>query len=178
MADISAVFGILLALGILFPGLLTAWRLLFPATVERARLRLEYTPWRCFWLGGVLMALVVLPTVILLALPLGPAKLAGWVIILSTLGVASLGGAGLAAKMGGQAQRASPTQTPLGAFVRAAVALELAAAFPFIGWFAVIPLLAVTSLGATVFAVLRSVPDQTRAGLMAAQAAGVTQPSA
>ena len=36
MADISAVFGILLSLGIVFPGLLTAWRLLFPATVARA----------------------------------------------------------------------------------------------------------------------------------------------
>ena len=162
MADISAVFGILLTLGIVFPGLLTAWRLLFPATVERAQLRLEMTPWRCFWLGGVLVALLVVPIVVLLAVPIGPAKLAGWVLIFISLSFASLGAAGLAGRMAGQMQTASPELSALGAFVRAAIALELAAAFPVIGWFVAIPLLTVTSLGATVFALLHSVPAQAR----------------
>ena len=158
MADLSAVFGILLALGIVFPGLLTTWLLLFPMLVERAQVRLERTPWRCFWLGGVLAALLVAPVTVLLALPVGPAKLAGWVIILSSLSVASLGAAGLAARMAAQVQRGSPGQTPLGAFVRAAIALELAAAFPVIGWFVAVPLMIVTSLGATVFALLHAMP--------------------
>jgi uncharacterized protein involved in cysteine biosynthesis len=162
MADISAVFGILLSLGIVFPGLLTAWRLLFPATVERAQLRLEHTPWRCFWLGGVLVAVLVVPIVVLLALPFGPAKLAGWVLIVAGLGFASLGAAGLAAKMAGQLARSSPGLSAPGAFVRAAVALELAAAFPVLGWFVAIPLITVTALGATVFALLHSVPAQAR----------------
>jgi hypothetical protein len=158
MADIAAIFGIMLTLGIVFPGLLTAWRLLFPATVERARLRLEHTPWLCFWLGGVMTAGLVVPVIVLLALPVGPAKLAGWSGIFAVLGLASLGAAGLAAKMATQWQRASPTTSPLGAFVRAAVALELAAVFPIIGWFAVVPLTTVTALGATVFALLKWVP--------------------
>jgi len=158
MADIYAIFGILFALGITFPGLLTAWRLLFPATVERARLRLERTPWRCFWLGGVISAMFIVPVVVLLALPIGPAKLAGWVVIFAVLAFASLGAAGLAGKMAAQAQQASPGLSGLGAFVRAAVALELAAAFPVIGWFVAIPLMTLTALGATVFAVLHSVP--------------------
>lgn len=175
MADISAVFGILLTLGIVFPGLLTAWRLLFPATVERAQLRLDHTPWRCFWLGGVLTALFVLPIVVLLALPLGPAKLAGWALIFAGLGLASLGAAGLAAKMGAQVQGSSPSQSALGAFVRGAVVLELAAAFPVIGWFAVIPLMTVTSLGATVFALLHWVPALARVPAMPAPVAGLPQ---
>jgi hypothetical protein len=162
VADISAVFGILLSLGIVFPGLLTAWRLLFPATVARATLRLELTPWRCFWLGGVLVALMVVPIVVLLALPFGPAKLAAYVLIVGGLGFASLGGAGLAGKMAGQMLPASPGLSPLAAFVRAAVALELAAAFPVIGWFVAIPLITVTALGATVFALLHSLPAQAR----------------
>ena len=172
MADISAVFGILLALGIVFPGLLTAWRLLFPVMVERAQLRLELTPWHCFWLGGVLTAVLTVPVVVLLALPIGPAKLAGWVVIFATLSLASLGAAGLAARMASQVQRASPAQTPLGAFVRAALALELAAAFPVIGWFVVIPLVSVTTLGATVFALLHSVPALAR-GPVAGMAAPI-----
>jgi hypothetical protein len=158
MADISTVFGILLTLGIVFPGLLTAWRLLFPAAVERAQLRLELTPWRCFWLGGVLVALLIVPIVVLLAVPIGPVKLAGWVLIFISLSLASLGAAGLAGRMSAEIRRASPGLSLLGAYVRAAVVLELAAAFPVIGWFVAIPLLTVTSLGATVFALLHSVP--------------------
>ncbi len=176
MADISAVFGILLSLGIVLPGLLTAWRLLFPATVARARLRLEFTPWRCFWLGGVSVALLVVPIGILLALPFSPAKLAGWVLIFVGLSLASLGAAGLADKMAEQAQRASPALSPLGAFVRAAVALELAAAFPVIGWFVAMPLLTVTSLGATIFALLHSLPAQARTPAYALAAAGASGP--
>jgi uncharacterized protein involved in cysteine biosynthesis len=152
--------------------LLTAWRLLFPVTVERAQLRLEHTPWRCFWLGGVLTAVLTLPVVVLLALPLGPAKLAGWAVIFAALSAASLGAAGLAARMANQVQRASPGQTSLGAFVRAAVTLELAAAFPIIGWFVVIPLVIVTTLGATVFALLHSLPAQARV-----PAAGLSAPA-
>ena len=176
MADIAAVFGILLSVGIVFPGLLSAWRLLFPATVARAQARLEFTPWRCFWLGGVAVALLVVPSVTLLALPFGPAKLAGWALISLTLGVASLGAAGLASKMAGQAQQGSPALTPLGAFVRAAVALELAAAFPVIGWFVAMPLLAVTALGATLFALLHSAPAQMRTPALAAAAPIPTGP--
>jgi Na+/melibiose symporter-like transporter len=163
MADISAVFGTLLTLGIVFPGLLSAWWLLFPASVDRAQERLELTPWRCFWLGGVATAILVVPVVVLLALPFGPAKLAGWVLMLTTLAVASLGAAGLAARMGQRLQHLSPSQTPLGAFVRGAVTLELAAAFPVVGWFFVIPLTLVTALGATLFALLRWAPSQATA---------------
>ena len=158
MADISALFGILLTLGILFPGLLTAWWLLLPGPVERARARLEHTPWQCFWLGGVATAMLVVPVVVLLALPLGPAKLAGWSLIFVALAVASLGAAGLAARMGERLQSVSPSQSALAAFVRGALVLELAAGFPIAGWFFVIPLTIVTALGATVFALLRWEP--------------------
>ncbi|NJN93776.1 MAG: hypothetical protein HC875_06645 [Anaerolineales bacterium] len=48
MADVFAVFGTLLSLGIALPGLLLAWRLLLPNHVARARQRLERTPWQCF----------------------------------------------------------------------------------------------------------------------------------
>lgn len=160
MADVSAIFGTLLALGIVFPGLLTAWWLLFPATVARARLRLDQSPWSCFWLGGVVTALLVIPIVILLVLPLGPAKLAGWAVVFLALTFASLGAAGLAAKMALRLQAQDPASAAVtpSAFVRAAIALELAAAFPIIGWFVLIPLAVVTSLGAAVFALLRWVP--------------------
>jgi hypothetical protein len=161
MADVFAIFGLLLTLGIIFPGKLTAWWLLFPATVERAQVRLERTPWRCFWLGGLVTIILLIPITTLLALPSGLFKLAGVTLLLSALALAGLGAAGLVAKMGEQLQhRASGGLSPAAAFVRAAVALELAAAFPIIGWFVVIPVTIGTAVGATAFALLRWMPRE------------------
>ena len=158
MANITAVFGILFILGLAFPGLLTAWWLLFPATVERARLRLDRTPWRCFWLGGVSVAILVVPVGALLALPFGAAKFLGWAIIAIVLAISTLGAAGLAAKMGERLSARSGQVSSASAFVRGAIALELAAVFPVLGWFIFIPLASVTSLGATAFALLHWMP--------------------
>lgn len=158
MADISAVFGILLFLGIAFPGMLTAWYLLFPATVERARLRLDRSPWLCFFVGGVITAIAAAPAAVLLAVPNGAVKFTGWSLVFVVLTVASLGAAGIAAKMGERLAARSGGLSPAGAFVRGAIALELAAAFPILGWFIIAPLAVVTSLGAAAFALMRWMP--------------------
>ena len=156
MADVYAVFGTLLALGIAFPGMLTAWRLLFPNVIERAEARVAEKPGRTFWVGVGLTIVVSLPIGILLALPFGPAKFLGFVLLMLTLAFASLGAAGIAAVMARRLPRRSEDDpSSPAAFVRAAVALELAAAFPFIGWFVVIPVAILISLGSAFFAVLR-----------------------
>ncbi len=162
MADISAIFGSLLIFGIAFPGLLTAWWLLFPATVERAQTRLDQTPWQCFWFGGILTAAAVIPIVILLILPFGPAQFLGWALMVIVLAISSLGSAGIAAKMGNRLVETSHA-SPAAAFVRGAIALELAVFFPLLGWLLVFPLTIVTALGATGFALLRWVPKTTLA---------------
>lgn len=173
MADVSAIFGILLIFGIAFPGLLTAWWLLFPTIVERAQTRLDQTPWQCFWFGGILTAAAVIPVVVLLILPFGPAKFLGWTLIVLTLAISSLGSAGIAAKMGKRLTEISGTG-PAAAFVRGAIALELAVFFPLIGWLLVFPLTIVTALGATGFALLRWVPKVTPAPVKAEPAATQT----
>lgn len=178
MADISALFGTLILLGIGFVGMLTALWLLFPATVERARLRLEYTPWRCFWLGGVLTAVAVIPIVILLLLPMGPAQFMGWTLIAAVLAISSIGFAGIAAKMGERLAGISTNSSPAAAFVCGALALELAMAFPIFGWVFIMPLAIVTALGATGFALLHWMPKKTAAVLSSEVAPiQVVQPS-
>lgn len=157
MSDITALFGFLLIFALTFPALLFGEWLLFPATVARARVRLEQTPWRCFWLGGVVLALLVIPIVILLALPFGPAKFAGAALIAATLFFSSFGAAGLAAKMGAQLTQHGPFH-PAGAFLRGALALELGLFFPVLGWFFAFPLITITNLGAATFALLRWAP--------------------
>jgi len=159
MADVQMIFGIILLLGIAFPGMLTAYWLLFPATVERAQHRLDTTPWKSFWFGVVLLFILAIPSGILLSAG-GVGQFFGWTLVTATLTVSAIGAAGIAAKMGALLSQRSDNISPVAAFVRGAVALELAAVFPLVGWFIVIPLAIVASLGATAFSLLRWMPRE------------------
>lgn len=155
MADVYAVFGTLLALGIAFPGMLLAYRLLFPNFVMRAQERVSRGVGGAFGIGLVGGLLIAVPVIVLLALPFSPAKFLGGALLALTLAFASLGAAGVAGAMGASYRAASGDELPqTAAFVRGAIALELAAAFPFLGWFLVIPIMILASLGAALGALL------------------------
>jgi hypothetical protein len=159
VADVYAVFGTLLALGIAFPGLLTGAWLLFPGAVDRAKVRVGATPVRSFFLGVGAAVLIALAAAVFNAIPLGLTKLAGVLLVFAALAVATLGAAAIAAEMGERLQdRGMTNLTPAAAFVRGAVALELGAAFPLVGWFLVIPGVLLTGFGAGVFALLNWLP--------------------
>ncbi|HEX6034304.1 MAG TPA: hypothetical protein VFY83_07705, partial [Anaerolineales bacterium] len=91
MADISAIFFILLIVGVAFPAMLTVWWLLFPSVVARSQLRVEKTLTRTFWLGVVIVIVLAIPIIILLALPFGPAKFLGWILLAASLALSSIG---------------------------------------------------------------------------------------
>ena len=149
MADVYAVFGTLLALGIAFPGMLLAYRLLFPKFVDRAQRRVSKGTGGAFGIGFLGALVLAVPVIVLLALPFGPAKFVGGSMLMASLAFASLGAAGVAAAMGvNYRKEAEDDVSSTGAFVRAAVALELAAVFPFLGWFLVIPVTIFVSFGA------------------------------
>lgn len=159
MADISAIFFILLIIGIAFPAMLTAWWLLFPSLISRAQSRVEKTPWQAFWLGLIIVIALTIPIIILLALPFGPAKFIGWILLGASLTVSSIGSAGIAAHLAVRLSHHSNV-TPLSGFIRSTVILELAAFFPLIGWlFVWIPML-IIAIGATGFALLNWNPRE------------------
>jgi hypothetical protein len=158
MADVFAVFGTLLALGIALPGLLLTWQLLLPTLVTRAEQRLARTPWLCFFIGTGFLVAYLIPVTILFNLPWGGFKLMGFIAVLGLLAFTSLGAAGLATHMGQRLHHLGLNSSAAGATIRGAVALELAAAFPLIGWFIVIPLTFIVALGATLFALLGWMP--------------------
>ncbi len=159
MADISAIFFILLILGIAFPAMLTAWWLLFPSVIGRAQARLERTPMQVFWLGLAMVIGLAVPVVILLSLPFGPAKLIGWVLLTASFALSSIGSAGIAAHLGNRFTLQSNV-TAIGGFIRGAVVLELAAFFPVIGWLFIWPVMLVMAFGATGFALLNWMPRE------------------
>ena len=159
MADISAIFFVLLILGIAFPAMLTAWWLLFPAIISRAQTRVDKTPWGTFWMGLVIVVAVSIPVVILLALPFGPAKFIGWLLLAAALAFSSIGSAGIAAHLGTRLTSHSGL-SPLNAFVRGSVILELVAFFPVLGWFFIWPIALIMAFGATGFAFLNWMPRE------------------
>lgn len=149
MSDVYAIFGTLLALGIAFPGLIFTWWLLFPGPVARAETRLTRTPGRAF-LFGLLLILVTTSLVLMLAnLPLPGANMFSAGLILATLAVAAVGTAGLVNQMAWRLRdRSRARLSPAGSFLGAVVTLELAAAFPILGWFLFIPFCLIFCLGA------------------------------
>ncbi len=158
MADMTAIFFLLLIFGIAFPAMLTAWWLLFPNLIKRAQTRVEKSLAATFWLGLIVVIALIVPIFVLMALPFGPAKSLAWILLGASLAFSSIGSAGIAAHLGERMKQAGNNYTPLSAFIRGAFILELAAFFPVIGWlFVWIPLL-VTSFGATAFALLNWMP--------------------
>jgi hypothetical protein len=157
MADITALFFILMLIGIAYPALLSAWWLLFPSAVDRARTRLERTPWASFWLGIVVAILFLVPILILLNLPAGFTKFLGFVGLGVMLVLSSIGAAGQASRFAEKLNRLGAF-SQIGAFLRGAVILELASFFPILGWFVIFPIATLMSLGAAAFAILHWMP--------------------
>ena len=159
MADLTAIFGLLLLIGVAYPGMLCAGWLLFPGLVGRAQARLERSPWRCFWSGAGIAAAAAIPILILLGMAFGPAKFLGWSLLAVLLLFSSLGAAGLAGRLGSELNRRSAgSLSPAAGFVRGAMVLELASVFPLLGWFLVIPLTTLAALGASALALLHREP--------------------
>lgn len=156
MADILTIFGLLLIMALAFPALLTIVWLTFPGVVYRAHQRVEQTPVRCFAMGILALLLVGFPVLILLDAPPAGAKAAGFGLIILALSLGTIGAAGMVARLSQRLNESSSRPiSPLAGFLTGAVALELAVAFPVVGWFLALPIALLTALGATVFALLR-----------------------
>ncbi|MEW6402951.1 MAG: hypothetical protein AB1649_14215, partial [Chloroflexota bacterium] len=95
-----------------------------------------------------------------LALPFGPAKFLGWVLLAASLAISSIGSAGIASHLGEQMNKSGNVFAPLSRFIRGAVVLELTAFFPVLGWFFLWPILLITAFGATGFAILNWTPRE------------------
>lgn len=154
IGDVTMVFATLAALGIVFPGLLVAWLLLLPNVVARAQQRVMCSPWKSFALGVVTLVVVAIPIALLNAAA-GPLQFIGIVSVFVLLTIVSIGAAGVAALMGERLRAQGVNATTPGGLLRGAIALEFAMGFPLVGWFIVLPLVAIVSLGAAVFALLR-----------------------
>ena len=147
MADVYSVFGTLLALGIAFPGLLVAFWLFYPQQVDEAASIVGESLLRCLGSGALASLGVGLPVVVLTSIPSGVSNLLAGVLVIGSLGIATLGAAGIALVLGKRLSDRSGEVSPARAFLLGAIAFEMAAAFPVLGWFGVVPVTLFASFG-------------------------------
>lgn len=156
MADMYAIFGSLIMVGISYPAMLTTWWLLFPEQVENVRIRISEKPKRSFGFGILAGAIAAIPTAVLFQLPSQLTQVLGWIWLVVLLGAASLGAAGIAAEIGLRLNWKNDGRfQSQGAFIRGAAILELASAFPVIGWLLIFPIGTFVSLGGAVYAIFK-----------------------
>ena len=148
MADVLSVTLIILGLLATLPALWLFLRALFPASVERAMGRLEGSPGTCFLAGLLPWVVLFVGGVALLSKGGPPLKFAGFVLLSAGFVVEGIGLAALSAILGARLPSAADAGRPWRGLVRGAVCMELAFLLPFVGWFALMPLVSVAAVGA------------------------------
>jgi hypothetical protein len=161
IGDVTTVFALLAAMGIVFPGMLLAWSLLFPGMVERSRERVARTPGKTLVFGLIVSFAASIPIGILNALA-GPFQFVAYLGGFVWLTLATIGAAGIALMMGERLRGHGVNATTPGGLLRGAIALEFAVVFPVIGWFIVFPIVLLASVGASVLALLHWTPGVKR----------------
>lgn len=135
---------------------LSAWAtligmaMLFGRRASRSEDLIEQTPWKCFWIGLVVAAPVIFLGVVLLALPNGVAKLAGWALLSYLLALSAVGGGGMALILANRIGKMDSNLSRFTSLARASGLLVLISLVPLFGWFAYTPVMILISLGAGV----------------------------
>lgn len=152
MANVITIFGILISFGVSYPALLTFVWLMWPDDVNRSRDCLQASIARCFWAGLTIVGICATGIAALFVSASGIAQLLGWVVLILLLALSCRGASALVLHL---AQRTT-TQPSASYFLRHALLIELAAAFPVIGWVTILPFALCSGVGATWLALRRN----------------------
>ena len=148
LALVQAMVAILLTMIGTWTGLLVSVAFLLPGSAAKSEQLLSNEPWKCFWGGLCVAALMILGLIAAGAGPV-PVKLFGMAILMFVGTVAAIGSAGIAQTIG---KRGEPdgTAATFGMLVRGSLVYSLALGFPFVGWFVFTPIALVVAAGAGV----------------------------
>lgn len=152
MADVFTVALIVLGLWVALPALFLLLRSALPDLVARAGERAAARPGRSFLIGLA----VSIPGLVLVA-ALGarpPGKPLAALLLASLVGVAFVGVAALATRLGSALPSPRDEAQPWLTTARGAVCLVVAGTLPILGWFLLWPITLLMGAGATVSAVL------------------------
>ncbi|MFT5195123.1 MAG: hypothetical protein ACI9EW_002253 [Cellvibrionaceae bacterium] len=162
IADVYSIFFLVLAVLIAFPGMIALIVFGLPKLANRSTMRVEQTPVACLMLGLPVVAFVGGMAAVLISAGGPLAAIGATFIVILTL-VSRIGVAGVVLLIGRRMFGTAET-IPLKPVLMGALAYELAALFPIIGWVFILPILFVLTTGAGLFALLRWVPSRRRRG--------------
>lgn len=148
LGDVLAIIGLLVGGALTAWALILAFTLLLPGRINVAEARLTGHPWRSFFLGLFLLAVLGTASVVMLGMALPLAKLMGTMLLLVILSIGMLGFAGLALRTSRKIQMLDSSVSPYRNLTRASAILVISCFFPFLGWFLIAPILFSIGIGA------------------------------
>lgn len=149
----------LTVLGALLGICLSVWSLMVGAALichrraELASRRIEGRPWRTFFIGIPVAAVLGLLAAALTASPNPLGKLLGLLVYALLVAIAASGAGGLALLVGTRVRESAAGLSDYGALSRGATLIVLACLAPLVGWFVVTPAVLLLSVGAGFLAI-------------------------
>jgi hypothetical protein len=155
MADVLTVVFILFGFALAMPSVWLLFGALWPNVVSRAQERSHRSPFKSFFLGIAVAALLSIVTALLGAanLPVLSAIAFGLSVGFSLLGVS-----GLARHVGTRLPASIDASSPWRSHLRGCVVLELAFLFPVLGWMLILPIALILGCGTATFAIFSRKP--------------------
>lgn len=159
IGDVIAVIGVLIGICLSSWAVLMGFTTLFPRRADAACEAVRRHPWRATLLGLAVWTVLGSIGLAMLGSPLPVVKLTGlvWLMILTALTV--IGASGLTTLIARRLQGMGAGSGEFGALSRSALILVVSPILPFVGWFAVLPVLLAASLGAGIAAVFARLPQ-------------------
>ena len=152
IGDVLAMIAGVTLLCVSLWALLVGGNLLFARRAEIAHARLENAPLRTLATGVAMVTIGGVGGVVFIGQPNGALKLFGWVLLLGLLAIGALGGLGVVRLAGERVRKWELNLSEFAALRHGALLVVVAAVTPLIGWFVVVPLLLLSSLGAGYYA--------------------------
>ena len=134
--------------------------LLFTQRSEAACQAIETRPWKAFFIGLAILVFFGTISLGLLGNPVPAVKLAGMMLMLGLLSVASVGAAGLSLLTGRRMQPLDPSLSAYKAVGRGAAIVVVASLLPFVGWWVFTPIVLAVSLGSGIAALMARAPSR------------------
>lgn len=158
IGDVFSVVAAIFAICISAWALLLTMTLLFTQRSEAACRAIENRPWKAFLIGLAILAFFGTLSLGLLSNPAPGVKLAGMMLMLGLLSIASVGAGGLSLLAGRRMQPMDPSLSAYKAVGRGAAIVVVASLLPFVGWWVFTPIVLAVSLGSGVAALLARAP--------------------
>ncbi len=146
--DVLGIVALLVGVCLTGWATLLAFSLLFPARAEQAAAAIDRSPMAVGVRGLVLTVLTVIVAIVLVQVHKPVFVAITWLLVLSVLSLAALGGSGLAMLMARRIQAHEPHLSAYTALMRGAALVVVPGILPVFGWFLVAPVMLIMGVGA------------------------------